>query len=238
MNNIQFIILTCDKYIETRADTIKRTWGKDNDVIFLTDSNLNINNFIGYDTPKNYNGIYFKYLNFFKNYDFTKKNYYFFTDDDTFVNLKNLEKLELQDKDSSFAICRLLCLNPDGTDLWGNQTGTNVSIIRGDNVNLPLYYPSGGSGFILSQRACISVQNYVRTIQNLPWCIFGDVSIGFWLRNSNVELIKNNNFWWDTHDNLLNNKWVPYNDDSDVITYHYVNEKIMEEYNKKYNSCL
>lgn len=144
MKDIQFVILTCDKYIETRVNTIKNTWGKDNDIVFLTDSNLNINNFIGYDTPKNYDGIYFKYLNFFKNYDFTKKNYYFFTDDDTFVNLKNLEKLELQDKNLSFAICRLLCLNPDGTDLWGNQTGTNVSIIKGDNVNLPLYYPSGG----------------------------------------------------------------------------------------------
>lgn len=235
MQNIQFIVLTCDKYLYTRVESIRRTWGKNEKVLFLSDSKSQIPDVIGYDTPKTYLGIQNKYEFFFKNYDFNKFDYYFFTDDDTFVNKKNLERLILPNKDELFAIVRLLCLNPDATDMWGNQTRTNISQIKGDNAVLPLYYPSGGSGFILSQSSCFKIQNYLKNCNDIPWSTFGDVSVGFWLRNCDIKLICNNNFWWDTHENLLKNTASKYESDENVITFHYVNENLMSLYNEKYN---
>lgn len=234
MNNIEFIVLSCDLYINNRVESIRNTWGKNNNVKYLTDT-IKGDDLISFDTPQNYSGIYLKYLNFFKTYNFTKYDYYFFTDDDTFVNLKNLNKLELPSKNDLFLMGRLLCLNPDGTDLWGNQTGANLQLITGDNTELPLHYTSGGSGFILSQSSCLKIQEYLKSMINPPKCMYGDVSIGYWARNCGVKLIPNNNFWWDTHEKLLNNVWENYNTDIDSITYHYVNNNTMIEYHNKYN---
>jgi hypothetical protein len=236
MNNIEFIVLTCDKYLDTRVLSIKKSWGLEQNIKFLTDSKSKNFEIIGFNTQKNYNGIFDKYVEFFKTYNFRNYDYYFFTDDDTFVNLTNLKKLELPPKETPFCVGRMLCLNPDGTDLWGNQTGTNISQINGENTNLPLYYPSGGSGFIISQKGCLLLQEYLNSSNNIPYCRFGDVSLGFWLRNSNVKFIPNSNFWWDTHENLSNNSWEEYISDKDVITFHYVGEKLMFEYHRKYNS--
>ena len=235
MRNIEFIVLTCDKYLNSRVESVRHTWGKNENIKFLTDSESILIDVVGYNTPQNYQGIQDKYQSFFKNYDFTKFDYFFFTDDDTFVNKKNLSKLDLPDKNQLFAIVRLLCLNPDATDMWGNYTGTNVSIIKGDRATLPLYYPSGGSGFILSQAACMSVQEHLKNCNDIPWSRFSDVSLGFWLRNCNVKLIPNNDFWWDIHDKLISNTWEKYESDKNVITFHYVNEQLMEVYDKKYN---
>ena len=235
MKDIQFIVLTCDKYLNTRIQSIKNSWGKNQNVKYLTDTPSENADIIGYGTQKNYDGIFEKYVNFFKKYNFENHDYYFFTDDDTFVNLKNLENLILPEKEIPFCTGRLLCLNVDGTDLWGNQTGTNVQLINGENTELPIYYPSGGSGFIISQKGCKLIQNYLRLNKNIPYCRFSDVSLGFWLRNSGVEFIPNNNFWWDTHQKLLNNSWEKYTTDTNVITFHYVNEQEMIDYHKKYN---
>lgn len=237
MKNIEFIVLTCDLYLDTRVKSIKNTWGKNVNIKYLSDTPLEEKNIIGYNTQKNYNGIYDKYYNFFKKNDFTKFDYYFFVDDDTFVNLNNLSKLYLPSKNEAFFTGRLLCLNENGTDLWGNQTGTNVKQIYGENVQLPLYYTSGGSGFIISQNGCLLIQNYLNKVNNPPKCIFGDVSVGFWCRNSGVKLIPNDNFWWDTHEKLLSNSWEKYYTDINSITYHYVNEQMMPIYHEKYN-CL
>lgn len=233
-DNFEFIVLTCDKYLNTRVSSIKKTWGSELNIKFITDTNIDNENIIAYNTQKNYNGIYDKYFNFFKSYNFTKK-YYFFTDDDTFVNLKNLSKLDIPSEDFPFLIGRLLQLNQDGTDLWGQQTGTNINQITGENTTLPINYTSGGSGFILSKSACFLIQNYLKSTKNPPKSIFGDLTIGFWCRNNGVQLIPNNNFWWDTHEKLLSNNVVPYKSDENIITFHYVGEKLMENYHLKYN---
>lgn len=235
MERMEFVVLTCDKYLSSRVETIKKTWGYGKNIKFLSDSTSDSSDVIGYNTPQNYDGIFLKFLNFFKHYDFKKSDYFFFSDDDTFINLKNLDLLDLPSSEEPFAICRLLCLNPDGTDIWGNQTGTDVSKIYGENTHLPLYYPSGGSGFILSQSACNSIQNYLSNSKDLPKNPFGDITLGFWMRNSNINLIPNKNFWWSTHENLMTNTWEKYESDEEVITFHYVNESQMNEYHKKYN---
>jgi hypothetical protein len=235
INRMEFIVLTCDKYLKTRVNSIRESWGYGESVKYLTDTQSDLDDVISYNTQKNYNGVYDKYFMFFKTYDFLKKDYYFFTDDDTFVNKKNLANMQLPSRDLPFCVGRVLCLKADGTDIWGNQTGTDVSLITGYNVSLPLYYPSGGSGFILSQSACLLIQSYINAHNNIPYCKYGDVSIGFWIRNCGIELHFNKNFWWDTHNNLINNKWELYTTDEHIITFHYVNEDLMKEYHTKYN---
>lgn len=235
MKDVQFIVLTCDKYLNTRVQSIKKTWGSTQNIKYLTDSESVDKDILGYGTQKNYDGVFEKYVIFFKTYNFDAHDYYFFTDDDTFVNLTNLKKLQLLDKKIPFCVGRLLCLNKDGTDLWGNQTGTNVSLIRGENTELPIYYPSGGSGFLLSQEGCKQIQNYLNKSKNIPYCRFSDVSLGFWMRNSDVKFIPNDNFWWDTPEKLLNNTWEKYTSDEEVLTYHYVDEVQMIEFHNKYN---
>lgn len=235
MKNIEFVVLSCDAYITTRVRAIRESWAIGENVKYLVDSQSDLEDVIGYNTQKNYSGIYEKYLNFFKTYNFNNYDYYFFTDDDTFVNKTNLNKLNLPPKDELFCMGRILCLNPDGTDCWGNQTGADLSQIKGNKVTLPLHYLSGGSGFILSKSSCIEVQKYLLNCNDPPKSKYGDVSIGFWMRNSKVRLIKNENFWWSTHEKLLGNSWETYTSDENVITFHYVNEETMLRYDKKYN---
>lgn len=239
LNDLLFVVLTCDKYLEDRVKSIKNSWGKYVNVVYLTDSKFEEDNLVGYDTPKNYDGIQEKYYNFFLNYNFNNYKYFFFLDDDTFVNLDNLINLELPTPDKMFCIGRELHLNKNGTDKWGNFTGYPMNKLKNNGSELPLIYPSGGSGYIVSNKSVVEIQKYLNSLrENRPISGHSDVSIGFWLRNCGVEFISSNQFWWDTPNNLILNKWENFNNDGTFITYHYVKPEQMimfhKEYNKKY----
>ncbi len=237
--NTLFVVLSCDKYINTRVEGIKNSWGKNLNKLFLVDTSTNINELIGYDTPQTYDGIQDKYYNFFLNYDFTKYDYYFFVDDDTFVNLTEFNNLKLPNKDELYCIGRELHLNPNGSDKWGNNTGYPMQKIKGNNTNLPLVYPSGGAGFITTQKSCIEIQSYLKNIgDNKPISGHSDVTFGFWFRNIGGEFIPSQLFWWSTPDKLINNKWEKFTMSDEFITYHYVNESLMNFFNKKYNKDI
>jgi hypothetical protein len=237
LNDILFVVLTCDTYISDRVESIKNSWGKTINVVYLTDSNTNEPNLIGYDTPKNYDGIQEKYYNFLLQYDFTKYKYFFFLDDDTFVNLKNLELLDLPDHNELFCIGRELHLNGDRTDKWGNDTGYPMFKLKNKGSELPLIYPSGGSGFILSKVSVIKIQEYLNSVKNdRPISGHSDVSIGFWMRNCGIKFISSNQFWWNTPENLITNIWEKFIDDGTFITFHYVNPELMKTYHEKYNN--
>lgn len=236
INKVQFVVLSCDKYLSTRVESIKQTWGQYANCIYIIDSESNTNNIIGYNTPKNYTGIQDKYRIFFQKYNFLQYDYYFFVDDDTFVNLNNFFKINFPDKNESVCIFRELRLNPDGTDMWGGNTGYPLHTITGHNTTLPITHPSGGAGFLLTQKACLQIQQYLNTPGiDIPRTSHGDVTIGFWMRNCAVKLIPSNNLWWETPVNLKLNKHAKFSDELNFITYHYVNEKLMVEYNNIYN---
>ncbi len=240
MNNLEVIVLTCDKYIETRVKSIQESYAIGMNIKFLTDSSTHTDeSIIGYDTPKTYGGIQDKYYNFFKNYDFSNFDYYFFVDDDTFINKNNLSILSLPNPEEKFCVCRICKLNPDATDFHGNYTGYPLHTISGRNSQLPLTYPSGGSGFILSKSACIGVQEYLKNtdFNLIEKSGHSDVTIGFWMRSSGVNVGLCDNFWWEKPENLFDQQFWPFDSDSEskAITFHYVNEEKMYEYNKKYN---
>jgi hypothetical protein len=243
MENMHLIVLSCDAYLETRIKDMDCTFGKHFNITYLIDSSfLNSEKIIGYDTPQNYDGIQDKYLSFFRNYEFTK-DYYFFIDDDTFVIKKNIEKLELPPSDHPFCFFRRGYLDADGTDQLNQQTGYPLWKIRGENTHLPIEFPSGGSGFILSKSACLLIQNYLDTTPDeiIPRSGHSDVTLAFWLRNCDVEMIETDLFWWDR----IGHMHVPFiwkgklrnfldKDIENAITFHYVKDQEVNNYFKKF----
>ena len=239
LNNTKFVILSCDSYLESRIKTLRETWAKDISHVFLIDSDLEgIENIVGYNTPKNYDGIQEKYIQFFLNYNFENFEYYFFTDDDTFVILKNLEKEVVSSSDEFFCVGRHLHLSEFGMDKWGNNTHYPFHKISGNGSSLPLDYPSGGSGFILSRSACNLIKEYLKNTESreIPRSAHSDVSIGFWMRSAGVTLIPSNNLWWSTPEELVNNTWEKYENNGEELTFHYVSMEKMVELNDLYNT--
>jgi hypothetical protein len=241
MSNVectQFVILSCDTYINSRIRTIESTWAKDTNHIFLVDTNVNEKNIIGYNTPKNYEGIQDKYREFFKCYDFSKYDYYFFTDDDTFVNIENFNKINIDNPDKAFGIGSVIHLlkksieNNQEVDPW------YISRISGINTGLPLSYFSGGSGFILSKESCNRIKKYLLPLgdTDIPISPWGDVSIGFWARSCGIELKNSGQFFWNTHEYLLEN-FEDYPGDKNAVTFHYVDMDTLVRYDLKYNMC-
>lgn len=226
--SIKFIVITCEKYHNTRVESIRKTWGKNKDIIFLSDINLG-DDIIGYEyLPKGYENIHYKYSEFFKkNNDFSKE-WYFFTDDDTFVNYNNVVKLLKTFKsEDSLCIGHYGRLNKDGKDMDGHQTGFPIHTIKGEKTYLPIDYPSGGAGFILSKKSLRLIHDYLHNLddEKIPKCYNGDVTVGFWLRNCNINKIDIEGFWW------TNPKTLKHNDDlvKKCYTYHYIDEIKMKE---------
>lgn len=223
---IKFITLTCEKYHNTRVSKIKETWGKDQDVIFLSDMNVG-DDIIGYDyLPKGYENIHYKYSEFFRKYSDMSYDWYFFTDDDTYVNVNNI-KILLDKYISNDPICIGVYgkLNPDATDKDGNYTGFPLNTIQGSETSLPLTYPSGGAGFILSVESMRVINKYLNSVDDIPRCYSSDVTIGFWIRNSGISPVNMYGFWWTNPVELKH-------DDESIsksYTYHYVSEKMMDE---------
>jgi hypothetical protein len=225
---IKFIILTCEKYHSTRVRAIKQSWGKNQNLNFLSDINIDSEIF-GYEyLPKGYENIHFKYSEYFINNIDYSQDWYVFSDDDTYVNVENI-KLLLQKYNFEDPLCigHWGKLNSDATDNDGVFTGFPLHTIFGENTNLPLIYPSGGAGFILSVASMRAINKYLNSIdkKQIPRCYNSDVSIGFWIRNSKIDNIDVEGFWWTNPSELKHNKSII----EKSYTYHYVNEKMMLE---------
>ncbi len=228
------IILTCEKYHNTRVAAVDNTWGKQVNTLYLSDITTE-DKFIGYpDLPSGYDNIWMKYTKFFKEYEFND-DWYIFADDDTFVNVKRITDLiKNYQLDNPVCLGRIGCLNADATDMHGGNTGFPLYTISGDHTNLPIYYPSGGAGFILNKTAVDKIKKYLTDLELgiTPRCYNSDVTVGFWIRNSGVELIGVDGFWHTNPQDLKH-------DESSIInsyTYHYVNENLMVELDNKINN--
>jgi hypothetical protein len=216
---IKAVVLTCPAYHETRVKAVRETWGKCYDTVFLSDRNEG-NDIIGYDyLPVGYYNAWAKYAEFIKN-EKIEYDWYFFTDDDTFVNDKNIIGL-LNNPDKSVCYCHVGELNKDGTDAVGSPTGFPLNTIKGGE--LPLTYAGGGAGFIISSSAMKDVIKYINSCDVIPNSCYGDVTFGFWLRGAGVELI-------DTKDMNPSCPVAPNEDDVKRIkTYHYVTPEKMKQ---------
>ena len=223
---IKFITLTCEKYHSTRVESIRNTWGKNQDVYFLSDMNIG-KDIIGFEyLQKGYENIWMKYSEFLKTNRHFEHDWYFFTDDDTFVNMKNiLDLLKEYKSDESICIGHMGALHSDGKDMDGQYTGFPIHTIIGKDTQLPLYYVSGGAGFILSNKSMRQICEYIRSLENyeIPRTYNGDVTFGFWMRNSKIEIKDVIGFWWTNPTDLKHD----INKINSSYTYHYINDTEM-----------
>lgn len=229
---IKFITLTCEKYHDTRVCCIRETWGENQDITFLSDVNSG-NDILGYEyLPKGYENISHKYFEFIRKYENFDYDWYFFTDDDTFVNVDNVKKLlENFNTEDNICIGHEGALNIDGTDMDGNQTGFPIYTISGEGSWLPIRYVSGGAGFILSKKSMRIICDYAKKCENPAKSYNSDVTFGFWMRNVNIKIVDVVGFWWTNPSDLRHNE----SEINESFTYHYVNIENMQKLKKTQN---
>jgi hypothetical protein len=213
MNKIEFIIITCEKYHNDRLQAVKQTWGRGQNCKFLSDVSIG-EDIIGYpNLTKGYEFIYLKYIEYIKQMTNFESDWYMFTDDDTFVNISNIDEL-LSKNDHNNPICigRLGRINP-------GELSFPLYTISGNNTSLPINYCSGGAGFILSKKSMMLISDYIKNENDIPRCYYSDVTFGFWMRNAGVEIVAIDRFEATNPDALGHS-------DGEIkksYTYHYVN---------------
>ncbi len=221
MSNICYIILTCEKFLPTRAK-----WQRENCFKKFNPKNLYYisckpgpNSVYGWNTPDDYISCPLKYIEFFINMDLDY-DWYVFIDDDTFVFPHRFSKmLSKFDHTKNLYLGQLLNHIPS------------------------LLYMGGGAGFTLSKGTYNLVKNYIRnsdkhtvkTSNNSflnSVMIHGDVSIGVWISQINnnisepIEIV-------NISEKISSN---PHKNNDELInscSFHYVNtEELFKLYGK------
>lgn len=213
---VEYIVLTYPKNHHICIDILD-TWGKGQNILFLSDLDTGHNiRFFGGETG--YPNIYTKYIGLFKNHTPTS-DWIVFCDDDTYVNTWNLERI-LSSFDPSQNICigRIGELRENCIDDKGNPTGFPLKSLKGFDTKLPISYPSGGAGFVISKQTFLLIKEI---IDNKPESSYNsDVAIGFWMRRCGTHLVDFPGLYWTSPEKLNHNK----EEIIKAITYHYVTD--------------
>jgi len=176
-----YIILTCEKYLNTRAkwvleNSLHKVDKKD---IYFLSCETKEPNIYGWNTPDNYDGCPMKYIKFFQNMTLDY-DWYFFMDDDTFIFTDRLnEFISKYDKNEPLYI--------------GN---------RCESYSFPIYM-CGGSGFLLTKPLYLSLIQFIRQNREdeLVKSVYGDLLIGLWLTDLKKTVIEINAFNSTLHKN-------------------------------------
>jgi len=233
-NNIKFLVLTCEKYLKTRAESIKNSWGKDQNINFLSDKNGQ-NETVSFDNlSSSYCDMWQRYFEYIKKTEIFE-DWIFFADDDTYVNIKNLEKLIRNlDPQETFYIGKELFLSENATDFEGRSTGFPLNTLFGEGAFLPLKYASGGAGFLLSKKSFFILQKYFLNCNYPARAYNTDVAFGIWMRNCKIN-IKNNDLFNCSNPKVMNHCK---NEILKSISYHYVDEKMMLDIHSTINEKI
>lgn len=208
MENIFFSILSSQKFIDTRQKDIKNTWLLNyKNYTFASDIESEDNAKLSERTDaisgeeKQINS--FKYL-----YDNKKGfDWYFFCDDDTFVNINNLSSFINENKNmESFGYLFSYETCPENSYVWSNY-------------GKDFQYYSGGAGFCLRSDALQKVASCTTSVRTK----YGDVTSGILFKEAKINL----------HHCQRMNLYSPgrYNHSSENIkhslTYHYIKDEMM-----------
>jgi hypothetical protein len=152
-------------------------------------------------------------------------DFYFFQDDDTYVDIKALKK---EINELGISNDRPQCLGRIFRNYGEKEAleqGMPLHSLRGKDSNLPVDYPSGGSGFIINKVGFKKLREYLRSNKDFATAYNGDISIGLWMRNAgDFELIHSEKF-------KSGNEGFEFDDES--VTFHYMNADKMRAASKR-----
>lgn len=225
MKKVLYAIKTTKKY-EKRINAILNTWleGIDDYIFYSDHEDLEKNIILSSNDSSYLSGTLSKTLWFFNNlkdiFVTDDKNildeykWIFFVDDDTFVNVKNLEKL-LVDLNDSFVYGHLFTREKNSDNpIWNKYK----NILKESDC-----YHSGGAGYLISTKILKSMSSF-----DDIGIIFDDATIGINLIRNDINLIHNEKFNPENPDFFDK-------DDIDIvnqITYHHIDPVRMFKLNK------
>jgi hypothetical protein len=204
MKKILYVILhTCTR--PDRHDGVVNSWGKDVDYIFYADCDNEEKKIIKVSDDSTYSSNEPKHINVIKylienNYQY---EWFFFCDDDTFVNTKNLEHdFSIFEKDK-----------------------VNGSILKGTwSKDTTLNYCSGGAGYLIHKSLLEIISKNIKSGDSG----YSDVTLGLCLREMGIE---NKNFD-EFHSQAPKYYKMENSKIKDVFTFHYVQSNEMETFDK------
>jgi hypothetical protein len=205
MKKILYVLLH-GEVNKDRYDNVKDTWGINSDLLFYGDYENDNEEIIKVSENKSYRSNEEKHVNVFKylsqnpKYDY---EWFFFCDDDTFVNVNKLEEL-LPTFDVNYAHGQLL-----RTD---NIDGRKIN-------NGLLQYLSGGAGYLIHCDLLNKISNEIKDLNTG----YADVTLGLCLRDLNIPVLNSDLFksqppnFYNYSDELIKN----------YISFHYIKTKDM-----------
>lgn len=147
-----------------RYFNVKETWGKNVDCLFYSDHEDKEKNIVKISNRKDYHSNEEKHINSLKyiNENHTEYQWYFFCDDDTYVDVLKLEKL----LDSL-----------DTETVYG-------SVIHSWSQDKTLGYCSGGAGYLIPKKILNDISSKIRVLNTG----YSDVTLGLFLRESKIKV--------------------------------------------------
>ena len=201
MKKILYVILhTCTR--PDRHDGIVNSWGKDVDYIFYADCDNEEKKIIKVSDDFTYSSNEPKHVNVIKylienDYQY---DWFFFCDDDTFVNTKRLENnLE------NFDVEKI-----NGYVLKGTWSGDR-----------DLSYCSGGAGYLINKTLLTKISETIKTTNSG----YSDVSLGLCVKDLNIEYNHSEDFRSQNPDYYKVDKTLI----KDIFTFHYISSELMVE---------
>ena len=200
MKKILYTILhTCTR--PERYDGIVNSWGKNVDFLFYSDCDNEDKKIVKVSDNSSYSSNEPKHINVIKylvEHDY-QYEWFFFCDDDTFVNTKNLENnLDLFDKDK-----------------------INGSVLKDTWLqDRSLVYCSGGAGYLIHKTLLPIISKTIKLGSG-----YSDVSLGICAKELNIGLINHDEFKSQPPDFYKVEKTLI----KDIYTFHYIKPDLMNE---------
>jgi len=160
--NILFLVMT-GSTMEERRFNIDNTWGKDIDLIYYSDHEEQ--NVIKVTFGSDYRFVELKQINIINKFPenlIQKYNWFFFADDDTFVNTKLLRN-NLKNFEPEF--------------VHGKE---GIYKMVDSNLN----YLSGGAGFLMHKNILLKLKSKLTYLGTG----FGDVTMGIHYKKNNIQI--------------------------------------------------
>lgn len=191
--NILYCILHTEKH-KDRMNNIIETWGKDVDILFYSDHEDIENNVCKVCDRSDYASGQIKAIEILRllNEKMSEYDWYFFCDNDTFVNTSKLYEY-LQNANIDFIHGQII-------NCWPNDKSLN--------------YPSGGAGYLISNRVLKQLSDV-----SFHDTIYGDVSVGLNIRKAKIPMMNSELF----HSQKKEYYGINDSEVKDHATFHYIN---------------